>query len=132
MGGSRAFRKPSPHTHGLLKLRPRRGNRPGLPVLRLDFTGGDLHSGKEKDGRQIAGVFPKVERGAEKPGGFPAGMESSSTRKEEGPGVTCETEIRNLLGRPREGAADDSHRVSTPLNWIQRKTAPGGHSREGL
>lgn len=77
--------------------------------MRLDSIGGNLCSGKEKGGQQIVGIFPKVERGAEKPGGFPARTESSSTRKEEGPGVTCETEIRDLLGRRREGAVDDSH-----------------------
>ena len=114
-----------------LSLGARRGTSPGLPVLRLDSTGGDLHLGKEKSGRQRVGVFPKVERGAEQPGGFPARTESSSTRKEEGPGVTCEAEIRDLLGRQREGALDDSQCVSTPLNWIQGKTAPGRRLRPG-
>lgn len=67
------------------------------------------------------GIFPKGEREAEEPGGFPEGTDPSSTRKEEGPGVTCKTEIRGVLGKWRERATDDSHCFSIPLNWIQRK-----------
>ena len=52
--------------------------------MRLESAGEDPHSGKEKGGDQKVGIFLKVEREAEKPGGFPAQRESSSARKEEG------------------------------------------------
>lgn len=52
--------------------------------MRLESTGEDPYLGKEKGGDQKVSVFPKVEREAEKPGGFPAQRDSSSTRKEEG------------------------------------------------
>lgn len=57
---------------------------PGLPVLRLDSASGGLYSGKENGGDQKVGIFPKVGKEAERPGGFPARRDSSSTRKEEG------------------------------------------------
>lgn len=41
-------------------------------------------------------IFPKMER--EKPGEFPAREDSASARKEAGPGVTGEVEIRKMLG----------------------------------
>lgn len=52
--------------------------------MRLESAGEDPHSGKEKGGDQKVGIFLKVEREAEKPGGFPAQRDSSSARKEEG------------------------------------------------
>lgn len=60
-------------------------------------------------------VFPKVGRDAEKPGDFPASRGSWSTRKEEGPGVTCEAEIRMARGGWRERVADSSHCSPTRL-----------------
>lgn len=53
-------------------------------LLCLYSSGGDLHLRKEEGGDQKVGIFPKMEREAEKPEDFPARRDSSSTRKEEG------------------------------------------------
>lgn len=83
-----------------LSLRPTQGIGPQLPVLRLDPTGGVLHLEKEGGGDQKVGTYPKAERKAEKP--RLSSKDSSGSRKEEGPGVKCETEIRGMLGSWRE------------------------------
>ena len=83
--------------------------------MRLESAGEDPHSGKEKGGDH---VFLKVEREAEKPGGFPAQRDQGRKR---GPEVKCETVIRDVLGNWRERAADGSHCFSIPLNLIQGK-----------
>jgi hypothetical protein len=63
-------------------------------------------SGKEQGEDQKEGIFPKVERN--KPGNFPASGDSSSTGRKNGPGVTYEAEIREVLGNESAKATRDS------------------------
>lgn len=53
---------------------------------------------RKKVGTRRRAFSPKMGREVEKPGGFPASKGSWSTRKEEGPEVTCEVEIRKAVG----------------------------------
>lgn len=84
-----------------LRLRPTQGMGPGLPVLRSDPPGGVPHLEEEGGGGQKV-VLSRRWKGRRRSQGLSSKKDSLGSRKEEGPGVKCEAEIRGMLGSWRE------------------------------